>query len=453
MSLVRRYAAITAVLTVLMMTVLDVTLVNVALPVLADHFGVSDSASVWLVTVYQLIITMILLPASAVGDIFSYRKVFLFGVTVFTLGSAACAISTGFTMLVVSRGIQGIGAGCVMGVNIALTRMIYPPEVLGRGLALNAMVIAVATAAGPSIAGAMLSIVPWHWLFVINIPFGLIAIVLGYRLLPENKTASRQRKFDFIGCLENALTFGLVLFALGNISRKGDLWTSAALLTLGLAFGFIYIRRERGKPDPMLPVDLFHIRLYTLSIFTSLCSFMGQNLAMISLPFLFHNAYGFPASVTGLLMTPWPVMTMIVSPMAARYVERHEPAAVAAFGMLVCMLGLGSLLALPTGEVSAWNVAWRMAVCGIGYGMYQTPNNIVMVKATPMRRSGAAGGMQGTARLTGQTLGATAVTLIFTLLSGTRPAVSVCLMAGMFFCAVASLFSLSRTSKKVVADS
>ena len=141
----RNYIAVIAILIVLIMTVLDVTVVNVALPVMADKFGISDSNAVWIVTVYQFVITMLLLPMSSFGDRYSYRKCFLSGVTIFTLSSALCAASQSYGMIIASRALQGIGAACVMGVNIALTRLIYPRNVLGRGLALNAMVIAIAT--------------------------------------------------------------------------------------------------------------------------------------------------------------------------------------------------------------------------------------------------------------------------------------------------------------------
>lgn len=153
---IRKYIAVTSILMVLVMTVLDVTVVNVALPVMASKFGITSSSAVWIITIYQLIITMLLLPLSSFGDRYSYRKCFLFGVVVFTLASALCAASQSFSMILVSRALQGIGAASVMGVNIALTRLIYPREVLGRGLALNAMVIAIATAAGPTIAGGIL---------------------------------------------------------------------------------------------------------------------------------------------------------------------------------------------------------------------------------------------------------------------------------------------------------
>ncbi|MDE6145470.1 MAG: MFS transporter, partial [Muribaculaceae bacterium] len=183
---IRKYAAVSAVLMVLIMTVLDVTLVNVSLPVMATEMNISDSMTIWIVTVYQLVITMLLLPLSSIGDLYSYRRIFLVGVVLFTVSSGLCALSGSFLMILLSRALQGVGAACVMSVNIALTRLIYPKEVIGRGLALNAMIIAIATATGPTIAGIILSVASWHWLFMINIPFGIVAFFVGKKLLPQN---------------------------------------------------------------------------------------------------------------------------------------------------------------------------------------------------------------------------------------------------------------------------
>lgn len=443
---IKRYAAVTAVLIVLVMTVLDVTVVNVALPLLATGFGISDSVAVWIVTIYQLVITMLLLPFSSAGDLYSYRRTFLTGVVIFTLASILCALSQNFAMIVAARAVQGIGAACVMGVNIALTRLIYPREVLGRGLALNAMVIAIATAAGPTIAGAILSVASWHWLFLINVPFGIAAFIIGKKLLPANPPKPERPRFDWIAAVCNALLFGSVFYALGNLARKGDIRFSLCLLGIGIMTGIFYVRRELRRKDPMLPVDLFGIRLYSLSIITSVCSFIAQNVAMIALPFLFLNSFGFSEMTTGLLMTPWPLATMIVSPLAARFVERHNPGATAAAGMGVYALGIVLLLMLPQGSASGWDCAWRMAVCGIGFGMFQTPNNIVMVLATPVRRTGGAGGMQSTARLVGQTLGATVVTLVFAAVSSPLGSVDTCLYIALTVAVIAGAFSLSRAS-------
>ncbi len=445
---IRNYTAVFATLLVLVMTVLDVTLVNVALPVMSVKFGVNESQSVWIITAYQLVITMLLLPVSSYGDRTSYKRCFLVGVVIFTASSAMCAASQSFTEIVAARTLQGVGAACVMGVNIALVRLIYPRNVLGRGLALNAMVIAIATAAGPTIAGAILSIASWHWLFLINVPLGIVAFIIGKRLLPQNPPHEVEGKFDWLSCVENMVVFGLIFLAIGNISKTDNHVMIISMLAVGFIVGIFYFRRQLSHKQPMLPVDLLKIKLYTLSILTSVSSFIAQNIAMIALPFLFIGFYGFSEITTGLLMTPWPLATMIVSPIAARYVEKHNPGITASCGMLVYAIGLLLLLFAPHGcDISPWNIAWRMAVCGLGFGMFQTPNNIVMVMATPVERTGGAGGMQSTARLVGQTLGATLVTLIFAMAASNTVSAKTCLWVALAFAAIAGTFSISRSEK------
>lgn len=453
-NVIHRYIAIVSVLMVLTMTVLDGTVVNVVLPVLAKEFNVSDSNAVWIVTIYQLVITMLLLPASSLGDIYSYKRNYIIGIVVFTAGSAFCALSGSFNIIIGARAMQAVGAAMVMAVNVALVRLIYPPEYLGRGLAVNTMVIAIASAAGPSLAGAILSVASWHWLFLINIPFGLIAFLMAYKYLPQNPPREHKVKFDWMSGVANVIVFGTVFYALGNFARGGEVATNVILLCCGIIVGVFYIRHLHGHEQPMFPIDLLHSRLYSLSILTYTGSFIAQNIAMIALPFLFLNGYGFSELTTGLLMTPWPLATMIVSPFAARFIEKHNAGATAAFGMLVYAIGLMFLLlAPPQGAVSEWDIAWRMAICGAGFGIFQTPNSTVMIQATPVSRSGAAGGFQSTARIGGQTFGAMIVTLVFAWLSqpvdagslnNGAPGVRTSLFIALAFAIIAGAFSLSR---------
>lgn len=440
---IRDYIAIVAVIIVLIMTVLDVSLMNVALPIIAGDFGISESISVWLVTIYQLVIVMLLLPFSSIGDQYGYKKVFISGLTVFTIGSAFCSFSSGFMMLLLARGLQAVGAAGVMSVNIALIRTIYPRNILPRGLALNAMCIAVATAAGPSLAGWIISISSWHWLFLINIPLGVSAFIIGLRTLPENPVKYDVRKIDLSGSLLNILFFGALFYSLGSVTRSGDIVISSVIFVFAILVGVIYVKRQLKSEKPMLPVDLFKIRLYTLSIGTSVSSFIAQNLIIISLPFLLLTGLHFSELSTGLIMTPWPVATMIISPIAARLIDKLNPAFVAATGMLIFIIGLILLLTIPE-DISMGGLIWRMAICGVGFGFFQTPNNVVMVMATPVERTGAAGGMQGTARLTGQTMGSTLVTIIFSTVVAIMASVKVCMGLSIGFAALACFFSLDR---------
>lgn len=440
---IRKYVAIISIIILLVMTVLDVSLVNVALPVIGNEFNVSESSTVWLVTIYQLIIVMLLLPLASIGDQYSYRRNFIIGLVVFTIGSGLCAISQNFTFLLISRGIQAIGGAGVMSVNVALTRIIYPRNILGRGLALNAMFISIATAAGPSLAGWIMSISTWHWLFLINLPFGLIAFFIGIKTLPPNPNPPAHPHLDWQGSFLNIIFFGMLFYSLGNITDPGLFYICLAMLVAALLVGFFYVRKEFRSKRPMFPIDLFRIRLYSTSILTSTSSFIAQNLTMIALPFLFLSVLKFSELNTGLVMTPWPLATMIVSPLAARWIEKHNAAFTAAFGMLIFMTGLVTLVFVPI-EANEWDIVWRMALCGIGFGFFQTPNNIVMVMATPVERTGAAGGMQSTARLTGQTFGSTLVSIIFALIVSVKLSVTLCLWIALFFSIIACIFSIDR---------
>ena len=272
----RRYLAVIAVALALIMSVLDGTIVNVALPTLSREFGISPSSTIWVVNAYQLTVTMLLLSFSALGDIYGYRRIFLFGTGLFTATSLLCALSGSFPMLVIARIAQGIGAAAIMGVTTALMRIIFPPEHIGRGMSINAMVVAVSIAAGPSIAGLILSFASWHWLFAINLPLGVCAITAGYLLLPENPSRQTpiRRKFDKLGGVCSALTFGLLIYSLEGIAHDENRWLVLIQLLLLLAIGTFFIRRERHEETPILPLDLLRIPIFALSVIASIASFL-----------------------------------------------------------------------------------------------------------------------------------------------------------------------------------
>lgn len=460
---IHRYIAIASVLIVLAMTMLDGTLVNVALPILAQEFSVTDSTAVWIVTIYQLVLTMLMLPLSYIGDLYSYKRNYVIGIAIFTIGSALCAFSQSFGMIVSARALQGIGAAMATSVNVALVRLIYPPEFLGRGLAVNTMVIAISSAAGPSLAGIILSTASWPWLFLINLPLGVAAFFMAYKYLPENPPKDHKIKLDWLSGVANIIVFGTIFYALGNLANRHVLWENILLILSGIVVGIFYVRHLHGRELPMFPIDLLHNKLYDLSVVTYTFSFITQCMALIALPFLFLNGYHFSELTTGLLMTPWPLATMAISPFAARFIEKHNAGATAAFGMLVYAIGIALLLIEPpTGPVAEWDIAWRMALCGFGFGIFQTPNTYVMISATPVSRSGAAGGFQSTARMGALTFGATLVTLIFAWLSSPTdagslsdgaPGVRVCLIVSLVFAILAGVFSLSRVKSIVHAHS
>lgn len=424
------YLAVIAVLAAIMMGVLDGTIMNVALPTLSKEFDVTPSDIIWVVNAYQLIVTMMLLGFAAIGDVFGYKRVFLCGVSIFVTASALCAMSSSFEMMVASRILQGIGGACTMSINTALLRLIFPPGKLGRVMATNAVIVAVTAASGPALGGAILSIGHWSWIFLLNIPLGLGALIIGWKLLPQNPSNKTVQKLDGQSVIMNAVFFGLLIYTIEEMAHDGF---STLLLLQGivtLIVGITYIRRQLQIPMPILPVDLFRIPIFSLSIGCSIACFTGQMLALVSLPFFMQHSLGLSVAQTGLLMTPWPLATTLTAPIAGRLIERVHPGILGAIGMSIFAIGLCMLATLGE-SCTHWDLAWRMGVCGIGIGLFQTPNNVTITTSAPIQRSGGASGMLGTARVLGQTLGTAIVAIIFHFIGNKVGGEVVCLWAAL----------------------
>ena len=227
----RRIWAVIAASLALIMSVLDANIVNVVLPTLSREFGTSPSTTIWVMNAYQLAITVSLLSFSSPGDIYGYHKVFLSGVAVFCVTSLICVLSTSFWMLTVARVLQGFGASAITSVNTAQLRTIYPRQYLGRGLGISAMVVAVSAVAGPSVASIILSLGSWQWLFAINIPLGLLALIMGLIYLPHREK-KQNRKFDKTSALANALTFGLLIYSMEGFAHHENAYLLAAQIFL-----------------------------------------------------------------------------------------------------------------------------------------------------------------------------------------------------------------------------
>lgn len=446
MPLPERYWAILAIALGITVSVLDGTIANVALPTIAADLHTSPATSIWVVNAYQLAIVVSLLSFSSIGEIWGYRKIYIAGLAVFTCTSLLCALSNSLTTLTVARTLQGFGAAAIASVNTALIRIIYPSRYLARGMGINALVVSVSAAAGPTVASGILSAAGWPWLFAVNIPIGVAALWLSLRFLPANTVLGKGRRFDVWGGVMNALMFGLVIAVIEGFSHQQSLPLILSGFVLLGVVGFFFIRRERRQAYPLFPVDLLRIPAFSLSVVTSILSFMGQMLAMVSLPFFLHGVLGKDAVQTGLLLTPWPLTTMLFAPLAGYIAEKVHPGILGGVGLAIFAFGLLMLGLLPA-DASDFDIVWRMIVCGCGFGIFQTPNNSMIISSAPASRGGGASGMLGTARLLGQTSGAAMVAMMFRLFPGDSMHAS--LFVGCAFAvggAVVSLLRLGRSS-------
>ncbi len=433
----RNWAVLTIALAV-GLAVIDGAIANIALPTIATDMHTTPSASIWVINAYQLAVTVSLLPLASIGEIHGYRRVYQTGLAVFTVASLACALAHSLPTLAAARVLQGLGAAGIMSVNSALTRYVYPRALLGRGMGLNALIAATCSAVGPTVASGILSVATWPYLFAVNVPIGLAAFVIARRALPATPLA--PYRFDWGSAVLNGVTLGLLIVGVDGYAHGGSAFSSLLELLACAALGVVLVRRQLDRSAPLLPVDLLRIPLFRLSVVTSVCSFAAATLAFVSLPFFLQGSLGWTATQTGLLMTPWPCATAVMAPIAGRLADRYSAGLLGGIGMAVFTAGLLLLASMPA-DAGAVNIGWRMAVCGLGFGFFQSPNNRAIITAAPLHRTGGASGMLGTARLLGQTMGAALVALVFGL---SRHGVTPTLLLGAAIAVCAALVSVSR---------
>lgn len=404
-------AAIAAVLGAMALVVLDAAIANVALPVLTQDLHISPAAAIWVVTAYQLGLVVALLPAAALGDGLGHRPVFVGGLGVFTLASLLCAVAPSLPWLLAARFVQGLGGAAVMALGVALLRTIVPPERLGAAIGWNALVVALSTAAGPMLGSAILAAASWPWLFIVRIPLA-VAVLLLTRWLPRPDGSGVP--LDTVSVALNAVALAALVLATDQVLSRPVL--AATLLGLSVAGFALLARRESPKAAPLIPIDLLRRRPFRLAVVASILSFAGLTAGLVALPFHLQHGLGLGLLTTGLVMTAWPLTVALAAPVVGRLSNRIAAAWLCAAGGLCQTIGLGAAALWPMHGNLAPLIGATM-LCGLGFGLFNVPNNRTMFLSAPLDRSGAAGGMQGSARLLGQTAGTLLMTLLFALVA------------------------------------
>ena len=441
----------------LTLSVLDSSIVNLALPAIARELQASSALTLWVVNAYQLAGLVLLLPLAALGERMGYRRIYLMGMVVFVMASVAATLANSLSTLIAARVFQGIGAAGVMSVNAALVRLTYPRAMLGRGMAINSLVVATSSMAGPTVAAGILSVASWPWLFAINVPLGLLTLWMGYKALPANPVVNRQSEpIALLDVALNILMFTLLFLGgeqlgvrMGQENAAGSSFMPSGwwLLGAGVAVGYVYLCRQWHKTAPLFPVDLMRIPVFRLSMCGSVSAFCAQMLSYLALPFLLLEARGLSPIEAGMLITAWPLATMLTAPVAGRLIGKYPDGLLGGIGMAMFATGLWLLAAMPV-DVAHWDMVWRMVLAGSGFALYQSPNNHTIVTSAPLSRSGAAGGMLSSARMTGQTLGAVVLATIFAISGGhggNAEALALAIAGG--FAALAGVFSMMRVGK------
>jgi MFS transporter, DHA2 family, multidrug resistance protein len=443
----RRYLAIMAVSSGTALAVIDASIVTVALPTLAHDLGVKSSAAVLVVSVYQLVLVMTLLPFSALGGRIGLRRLYQYGQIVFLVSTILCFFARSLPFLLVVRAIQALGAAASLSVSSALIRAIYPARQLGRGLGISNVVVSSGGAIAPTLGGLVLSVASWPWIFAAAAPLALLSLMLGRQALPEPQP--HQEPYDVLGAVLCALTFGLIFSGLESAVHGNSPVISAAIVTVGAVVAFAFVRRELESKMPILPVDLLAKPVLALSTIGALTAFTASMAFILSLPFRLQHQYGFSPGEVGAVITPWPLGMMIFGPLAGILSDRFPAGLLGGIGMAIATTALLLLAFLPT-HVSHFDIVWRMALCGMGFGLFLSPNARLILHSAPHARAASAGGLISTTRLTGQTLGATLLAALLSLGAGSNRvpalvAAGLALLAGL--CSVGRLSPTLRDAR------
>ena len=447
----RRYVAMVAVSFGTALVVIDGAIAAVALPTIARDLGVGNAAAVSIVTVYQLLLVMLLLPFAGLAERIGVKRMYQGGQLVFAVATLLCFFAKSLPFLLIVRAVQAIGAAAALSVTSAMVRAIYPRAQLGRGLGLNGVIVSSSAALAPTLGGLVLAIAPWPWVFASAVPFALVSLALG-RALPD--LPRRSEPFDVLGGVMCAATFGLLIGGLETAVHGDSPVVSGAIVAIGLGLGWLFVRREREETRPILPLDLLAQPAIALSAMGAFAAFLASQTLLLSLPFRLQHEFGLSPSEVGAMIAPWPLTTLFVAPISGSLSDRVPAGLLGGIGMTLSIAALLTLAALPA-HPGYLDVAWRMSLCGAGFGMFLSPNARLIVGSAPKDRATAAGGLVSTIRMLGQTSGATfaAALLAMGIGSGRVPplaAAGLALVAGI--CSVARLRPSIRNPQSSETD-
>jgi EmrB/QacA subfamily drug resistance transporter len=400
----RRWLVLSAVSLGTFMATLDGSIVNIALPSIGRAFGVDIATVEWVVVAYLLVIGSLLLPFGRLGEVVSFRRVYLAGFAIFTAASVLCGVAPGIGALIAFRALQGVGGAMLMAMGPAIVARTFGPGERGRALGLNAISVSIGLTLGPALGGLLTELATWRAIFLVNLPIGLVAIAWAARVLPSDRP-NRRESFDIPGAVLASASLLALLLALSQGGAWG--WTSAPtagllLLAAGLATGFVVV--EGRTAVPMMDLRLFGIRAFSAGLASVLVVFAALFTATFLLPFLLQQGSGFSPLEAGLLLTPIPIAAALVAPFSGSLSDRIGSRLPASLGVALLAVGLLSLTTLPPG-FEPLELTWRLVLIGVGQGLFMSPNSSAVLGAVPRPRLGTASGMVAETRVVGQALG------------------------------------------------
>jgi EmrB/QacA subfamily drug resistance transporter len=387
------------------MSALDASVVNTILPILRTALNSNVAAIEWVVTVYLLVLSGLLLAFGRLGDLHGHKTIYVWGFSIFVIGSMMCGAAGSATALTVFRGIQAIGSAMLASNAPAIVTGNVPADQRGRAFGLVSTMTYLGLTVGPSLGGALAHAIGWRTVFYINVPVGIVALAMSLTFIPKDTPSGGEHRFDLPGAAVFLTGLTSLLLGLNKGAEWG--WLSAVvlgLLALALVLLFIFILIERGSPAPMLDLGLFRIPIFSISVVSAVLNYICVYGITFLMPFYLIQGRGLNPAQAGLLLTVQPVTMAISAPISGVLSDRVGSRRPGMFGMGVLAGGLLLLSRLGSGT-GLWLVAVGLAIAGLGTGMFISPNTSALMGAAPRARQGIASAVQGAARNLGMVLG------------------------------------------------
>ncbi|WP_299024963.1 MFS transporter [uncultured Thermanaerothrix sp.] len=397
-----------------LMATLDSSIVNISLPTLVKALNTNFATVEWVVLAYVLMVTALMLGVARLGDLYNKKRLYQIGLIIFTLGSLLCGLAPTITALILFRALQGIGAAFTQALGTAIITEVFPPESRGRALGIIGSIVSVGIAAGPPLGGLIIAWAGWHWVFLVNLPIGIIASLIVYRFVPNLHPGHRQEGFDAVGALVLFFTMGCYALGMtlgqdwGFSSQWPKIFLGASLVGL-----IVFVQVERHQPHPMVDLSLFRNILFSINLLMAFLVFIVMS-GMFLMPFFLQLVQGYPTQLVGTLMMAHPVAMGIVAPLAGALSDRYGSRGISLIGLIMVVVGCLSVASIQPG-ISPLAFVLHLLPFGIGLGMFQSPNNNAIMSAVPRNRLGIASGLLALMRTLGQTSGLPLMGALFAL--------------------------------------
>ncbi len=400
----RKWLVMTAVASGTLLTTIDGNIVNIALPTLVRELGTTFAVIQWVVLSYLLTLATLMLSLGRLGDMTGKKSIYTAGFVVFTLGSVLCGLAPSVHWLIAFRVVQAVGGAMLLSLGMAIITEAFPPQERGRALGITGTFISVGIVVGPTLGGLILSLTTWHWIFLVNLPVGIVGTFLALRYIPATPAQKRQQ-FDYggAGALFVSLLGLLLALTVGQQSGFGDT-AVLVLFAVWILFLLLFLRIESSAEQPMINLNLFRNQLFSINLITGFATFVAIAGIVILLPFYLENILGLATRRVGLLMAIVPLFLGVIAPLSGSLSDRYGTRPITLAGLIMLALGYGAMSTLSQTTTGPGFVL-RLLPVGIGMGMFQSPNNSAVMGAVPRQRLGIASGLLAISRTLGQTTG------------------------------------------------